>query len=145
MKDPLNNFEWSLLHSKYDERCRGFDNESKYISVFSDNLPSDDRALYYDLINAFSVEQRVITKEPLGIYEALLYWKLYSQSTSLFNLSKWFRQDASKRNDLQEKLLLLFQEIPASLERTPTAVLEMVEWTIQITRLDHICLAFHAL
>ncbi|MEQ1526934.1 MAG: hypothetical protein ABL902_09015 [Gallionella sp.] len=128
MQDPLNGFDWKSLYSGYDSKCLGYAKESVYLAAFGIDRPTTDRALYYKLIKAFSKEQRALSNELIGIYEALLYWKLYSQSTSPYNLNKWFRQDVSKRKYVEENLLCLFQEIPDSLERTPSAVLDMVKW-----------------
>lgn len=128
MKDPLNSFDWPSLHSRYDDKCRGFDNKSVYLSVFENDRPASDRTLYYGLLNVFSEEQRAVSTNPIGIYEALLYWKLYSQPAAISNTVLKLRQDSSKRKDTQERLLRLFQEMPTSLERNPSAVLDMVKW-----------------
>lgn len=128
MQDPLNGFDWQSLYSGYDSKCLGYSKESVYLAAFEIDRPTTDRVLYYKLVKAFSKEQRALSSEFIGIYEALLYWKLYSQSTSPHNLNKWFRQDVSKRKYVEENLLRLLQEIPDSLERTPSAVLDMVKW-----------------
>ena len=128
MRDPLNGFDWSSLYRNYDNRCVGFDRTSVYLSATEVDRPENDRTLYYQLINLFSEERRNLIAAPMGIYEALLYWKLYSQSTSQYNLNKWLRQDVTKRNSAQERLLMLFQKLPTSLERNPSAIVELVKW-----------------
>jgi hypothetical protein len=106
----------------------GFDATSVFLSAPEIDRPESDRSLYYQLVNLFSEEQRNSITDPMGIYEALLYWKLYSQSTASYNLDKWLRQDASKRKGAQERLLRLFQELPTSLERNPSAIVERIKW-----------------
>src|SRR5512137_2994072 len=103
MRDPLNDFDWSSLYRSYDNRCSSFDRTSVYVSAPEVGRPESDRTLYYQLLNLFSEERRNSIADPMGIYEALLYWKLYSQSTASYNLDKWLRQDAAKRKSAQER------------------------------------------
>lgn len=105
-----------------------FDRTSVYLSAPEVGRPESDRTLYYQLIKLFSEGLQNSITAPMGIYEALLYWKLYSQSTASYNLDKWLRQDAAKRNNAQERLIRLFQELPATLERNPSAIIERVKW-----------------
>ena len=128
MRDPLNGFDWSSLYRRYDDRCLGFDRTSVFLSSLESDRPESDRTLYYQLLNLFSEEGRQSITDPLGKYEALLFWKLYSQSTASYNLDKWLRQDASKRKSAQERLLRLLREMPTSLERSPRAIVERVKW-----------------
>jgi len=128
MKDPLNGFDWPSLYQSYDSRCLSFHRTSVYLSAPEVNRPESDRALYYQLVNLFSKERRNSIAEPMGIYEALLYWKLYSQSTASHNLDKWLRQVATKRKSAQERLIRLFKELPTSLEKNPSAIVERVKW-----------------
>ena len=128
MKDPLNGFDWSSLYRSYDSRCLGYDRTSVYLSTPEVDRPESDRTLYYQLINLFSEQCRNSIADPMGIYEALLYWKLYSQSTAPYNLNKWLRQDLTKRNSAQERLIRLFQKLPTTLERNLSAIVEWVKW-----------------
>lgn len=128
MRDPLRDFEWSSLYQRYDNRCLGFDRTSVFLTAPEVDRPGSDRALYYQLIDLFSEERRNSIAEPMGIYEALLYWKLYSQSTATYSLDKWLRQDSSKQKSAQERLFRLFQEIPATLVRCPAEIVERVKW-----------------
>jgi hypothetical protein len=84
--------------------------------------PDSDRALYYELLKAFCPEQRIAIAEPVCFYEALLYWKLYSQNT---NLKQWL-QDPFKRMQVQKSLIRLFQRLPASLERIPSVIVNEI-------------------
>ena len=86
MRDPLNGFDWSSLYRSYDNRCLGFDRTSVYLAALDHDRPESDRTLYYQLANAFFEERRNVIVDPMGAYEAMLYWKLYSQSTSAYNL-----------------------------------------------------------
>lgn len=128
MRDPLANFDWSSLYLKYDARCVGFDKNSGFLGTLMTNLPNSDRTLYYRLLDLFSIKHRNSLTDPIGAYEAMLYWKLYSQSTSSYTLPKWLREDASKRIKAQENLLRLFQEIPTTVDRSPLAIVELVKW-----------------
>lgn len=128
MRDPLSSFEWSSLYRRYDNRCLSFDRTSVFISAHEVGRPESDRALYYQLIDLFSEGQRTSIAEPIGIYEALLYWKLYSQGTTSHSLNKWLRQDASERKRAQDRLLRLFQEIPATLVKCPSEIVKRVKW-----------------
>ena len=125
MSDPLTNFDWSSLYRKYDARCIGFDKNSTFLATLGADLPNSDRMLYYRLRDLFSIKQRVALTDPISTYEALLYWKLYSQSTATYNLPKWLREDASKRIRAQENLLQLFRELPTTVDRSPSAVVEL--------------------
>jgi len=80
------------------------------------------------LIDLFSEDRRSSIAEPISIYEALLYWKLYSQSTTPYSLDKWLRQDVPERKRAQDRLLRLFQEIPATLAKCPLEIVERVKW-----------------
>lgn len=127
MKDPLNSFDWQSLHSRYDAKCRGFYNGSRYLAAFETCRPATDRALYYELIRVFAEDRGILITSPLEIYEALLYWKLYSQPAAISNTVRSLREDARLRKDTQERVLALFQKLPAQLEKSTAAVLDIVE------------------
>ena len=126
MRDPLNSFDWSSLYHRYDDRCIRFDPTSPFLASLEVDRVKSDRSLYYELLNLFSEERRTSLTEPIGIYEALLYWKLYSQSTFP---PKWLPQHASnERKEAQNSLVQLLQELPTSLERNPSAIVDRVKW-----------------
>ena len=79
MTDPLPNFDWSSLYARYDAMCKGFRPESPNLDLFSANRPQTDRAAYYLLINALAVDKKSLAPQATSLYEAVLYWKLYSQ------------------------------------------------------------------
>jgi hypothetical protein len=128
MKDPLIGFDWSSLHQRYDDQCKGFDPTSKFLAVFEVNRPESERTLYCQLLELFSKERRNTITDPLGAYEAFLYWMLFSQFSASYNLNKWFPQDAPVRKALRESLIQLFQELPTSLDRNTSTILKQVKW-----------------
>jgi len=128
MKDPLIGFDWSSLHQRYDDQCKGFDPRSKFLAVFEVNRPESERTLYCQLLELFSKERRNTITDPLGAYEAFLYWMLFSQFSASYNLNKWFPQDAPVRKALRESLIQLFQELPTSLDRNTSTILKQVKW-----------------
>lgn len=131
MIDPLNGFDWTSLYRRYDSKCRGFNPSSEFLATLGPVRPESDRGLYYQLLNLFSEARRNSIIDPVGLYEALLYWKLYSQGTTKSNLNKWLRQDKHEREVVQESLIRLFQELPKSLERSPSTI---VEWVKRLDR-----------
>ncbi|MGB8408298.1 MAG: hypothetical protein WCE58_00110, partial [Gallionella sp.] len=85
--------------------------------------------MYYKLINAFSEERRSITTttNPIEIYEALLYWKLYSQPAAISNTVLKLREDSALRKETERSLPLLFQALPAKLEKNAASVLNIIK------------------
>jgi len=128
MRDPLKGFDWPTLYRRYDDQCLRFDPTSVFLSSLESDRPASDRTLYYQLLNLFSEGGRTSIIDPLGKYEALLYWKLYSQRTAPHNLGEWLRKDELKRTGAKERLLRLLQELPISLEKSPSSIIERVKW-----------------
>ena len=110
----------------YDAKCRGFDNKSFYLDAFGGDRPSSDRDLYYELLKIFSEKRRYLSTGHTGIYEALLYWKLYSQPAAIHNTVQKLRADVGLQKETQERLAHLFQELPVKLERSTSVVLDLV-------------------
>lgn len=131
MEDPLINFDWLNLYQAYDEKCRGFNIISPQLQIFDLkelNRPNSDRDLYYKLLDLFSPEQRNSHAEPIRIYEALLYWKLYSQKAAIFNLeNKWLPINPEKRENAQERLIDLLSTLPLKLEKSPPQIIELIK------------------
>ena len=119
MIDPLQSFDWSSLYPAYDAQCRGFDEVSRHLSIFDTDRPNSDRSLYYHLIKQFSGEQKTLAA--IGLYEAVLYWKLYSQPAARSNIVNW-------RQKAQEPLLALIRDLPCSLKKSPSEVVGLVKW-----------------
>ncbi|WP_349606972.1 hypothetical protein [Cupriavidus sp. DF5525] len=126
MRDPLANFDWPSLYRRYDETCRGYRSYSSLLAVFGSRPPASDRALYYELINRFSPAESFSCVKPLGIYEALLYWKLYSQGRAIKNIGKWIGNNADERQRIQEDLIALFGSLPSVLHRDVKEILSII-------------------
>jgi hypothetical protein len=119
MIDPLGNFDWASLYSAYDARCRGFRPESPHLRIFGSDRPDSDRALYYGLINKFDGNHKDLAADAVGAYEALLYWKLYSQPAARSNIERW-------RHHVLEPLHELVAGLPVSIERHPSKIVDLV-------------------
>lgn len=129
MRDPLTRFNWSSLYADYDRQCQTFKAASPFLECFGPHPPSTDRGLYYQLVNLYAdADERSRTRDAVSVYEALLYWKLYSQPAAVSNIHRWLRADNSVRNRAREQLGRLFQQIPNFVERTAPTVLELVDW-----------------
>jgi hypothetical protein len=130
MEDPLINFDWLNLYQAYDDKCRGFNIRAPQLQIFGSkelNRPNSDRELYYKLLDLFSVEQRNSQAEPIRMYEALLYWKLYSQNAAIFNLkNKWLPMGSEEREDAQERIVELLKTLPPKLEKSPSQIIELI-------------------
>jgi hypothetical protein len=67
--------------------------------------------------------------EPIEAYEALLYWKLYSQRAAIFNLENiWLPEHSTKRAKSQDILKTLLSELPISIEHSATEVIDLIKW-----------------
>src|SRR5579862_6213095 len=74
----LSNLDWETLYTIYDHKCYHFHPESPHIKGIKPT-PNSDRALYYTLLTQAQEGRPRVTVE---WYEALVYWKLYSQNRS---------------------------------------------------------------
>lgn len=118
MTDPLSGFDWNNVCARYDAACRGFSSLSPHLKgLYAATLC--DRALYYKLVA--SASQRSRAQLGADWYEALLYWKLYSQPAAVSNISGWMRSFAPSSLD---KLLA---GIPLTLPRDVGDILALVE------------------
>jgi hypothetical protein len=107
MYNPIdNNFNWSTLYREYDNTCRRFDSDSPYLYDLKER-PKNDRDLYYFLVT--KVKEEIITEGfiKLGTYEAILYWKLYSQPAALKNVCVRIRNDQMIQTDIEATLKLI--------------------------------------
>ena len=126
MNDPLTNFDWASLCKLYDARCAGFDHQSEHLVRFTQNRPESDRLLYYQLIEYYSLENRTNDSDPVSLYKAMLYWKLYSQRTTDYMFStKWASGDGFER--AQTELPRLLKSLPTTLDRNVEAVISAVK------------------
>lgn len=113
MRDPLKNFDWPSLYSRYDEKCGRYDRESDYLDSFRPDRPVSDRMLYYRLIKALPGVRDNPGIEPIGIYEAFLYWKLYFQYD--YKIDIWLPLETSVRARAQHGFLELVNRLPTTL------------------------------
>ncbi len=118
MSDPLSGFDWNKVCALYDAACRGFSSLAPQLRGPYAGT-SSDRALYYKLVAAASQRHRA----QLGTdwYEALLYWKLYSQPAAVSNINGWMRSFAPG------SLHTLLGAIPSTLSRDVGGILALVE------------------
>jgi len=118
MSDPLVGFNWQTLYRRYEESCRRLNLKSEHLrEVYP--APSCDRDVYHYLAKRATPEQR--SSITAGWYEALLYWKLYSDPRAVANIRGWLQ-------GLSLKLLLrLLREIPETLPREISRVVPLVK------------------
>ena len=126
MTDALSNFDWLTLYPRYDATCKCFDNSSVHLSAYDSSRPRTDRELYYRLINSLSVPTRTSLADPVAIYEALLYWKLYSQPVTDSNLNRWLRSNAVTRQRICEDFQRLLESLPIRIEKRADAVIDLI-------------------
>jgi hypothetical protein len=125
MIDPLHAFDWSSLYAGYDSTCLRFDKTSIHLSAFGSRPPATDRELYYCLTKAFAPDRRA-TGDPIAMYEALLYWKLYSQPAARSNIGRWLRTNNASREIAERHLLKLFATLPQTLARQADTVISSI-------------------
>jgi hypothetical protein len=65
-----------------------------------------------------------------GVYEALLYWKLYSQPAALHNLGEWFAGE--HRTDIARRFRSLGLMLPPSLSRAWTDIRRVLDILNQV-------------
>lgn len=78
--DPLAQFDWQNLGVAYNKLARRYDPNSPYLASLSPG-PSSEQGLYRLLVHRFATEK--LMGIDAGTYQAMLYWKLYSQPASL--------------------------------------------------------------
>jgi len=110
MSDPLSLFDWNSLYARYDAACHGFDPTSKHLRGKYARTASD-RALYYRLVEA-ACERHSLDAD---WYEALLYWKLYSQRTLDSKITKW--GSTLIHGDLRKFLMKIPPSIPREVQK----------------------------
>jgi hypothetical protein len=128
MEDPLTKFAWNTLHATYDARCQRlgkFNSQCPQLETFEDP-PTSDRELYYRLVQRVSCEWDSANGLSIGCYEALLYWKLYSQPAAVANTCKRVK-DAAIRHQVEDGLKALRQKVPPKLGRDPDSILKVLD------------------
>src|SRR5437773_2916939 len=86
MRDPLAGFDWLRLDERYDCLCARFDPVVGHLKVFTPT-PQSDRDLYYQIVREVHASPDGRARLSIDLYEALLYWKLYSQPAAVAKAS----------------------------------------------------------
>jgi hypothetical protein len=123
MIDPLERFDWASLHCRYDAICRGFDASVAHLAEWSPR-PQSDRDLYYRLIDAVHDESDCSPRISIGLYEAMLYWKLYSNPQSRGNVARWFVQ--ANRETIAYGLDRLMKSLPDNVGHDVDRIISLV-------------------
>ena len=112
MNNPIGtDFDWSSIYRKYDATCKRFDPDAPSLFAFGEK-PRNDRYLYYGLIKRVMEEMAADGCIGLGTYEAILYWKLYSQPAAVKNVCWRIRQDGALQRAIQDTLQKLSILLP---------------------------------
>ena len=139
MKNPIKKgFEWSSLYEWYDQKCHGFNPDNTSLHAIEPK-PQNDRELYYALIERVRSELSTIGHLRLGTYEAILYWKLYSQPAAVHNVCSKIRHDAELQKQIECGLERLATVIPLQISRKAQSVCELFK------TIDKICSEMHGL
>lgn len=127
MTDPLVGFDWTTLYRRYDAACRRFDPHSVHLEAVRPKAESD-RSLYYRLLQIAAPDISGVRQAAnIGWYEALLYWKLYSQPAALHNIGEWLRKDDTRRGRNAEQLRFLLAEMPSTIPQQVTAITSLLK------------------
>lgn len=114
MRNPVNNdFDWSSLYKRYDDTCRRFDPTYPYLYDLTEK-PKNDRYLYNSLVKKVNKERTSKGCIGLGTYEAILYWKLYSQPAATMNVCARIRNDKSIQEGIKTALRGFGEQLSAT-------------------------------
>jgi hypothetical protein len=127
MIDPLAHFDWGTLHSRYDAMGkRGFNNSSRHLDGVEPR-PSSDRVLYYHLLKAAQAHRLGTGRFSLPQYEAVLYWKLFSNHQAMGNMGRWLPPDMHARKVMGTSVDSLVQTLPRELPRDSGRIVALVK------------------
>jgi hypothetical protein len=130
VKNPITpNFDWSSLYDSYDATCKRFDSNTSSLHGFA-LKPKNDRYLYYALIDKVKNERQKKGFIELNTYEAILYWKLYSQPAAVKNVCSRIRENDSIQGAIQKALINLGESLPQTLPENIEEVTQLYE-TVQ--------------
>ena len=121
MHNPLNRFEWDYLYKGYDSACNRFDINSPSLAELEPK-PKNDRFLYCQLVKRIEAEREIDSTISLGTYEAILYWKLYSQPAAVTNTCKKITNELRIGEAISYALPKLMLELPMTIERNSDVV-----------------------
>lgn len=124
MIDPLQQFSWPDLHAKYDGLCKRFNPLVPYLDC-SYPRPTSDRFLYYALRQRFALELNSPDGIGLQTFQAMLYWKLYSQPAAVSSTCKRLIEDGDLRRQASKGL----RAASAALRNAPAAGLNIISET----------------
>lgn len=124
MRDPLVGFAWETLYKRYDAMCSRFQPHSPHLDRFGVYAGSD-RALYQHLCSRF---QSCEDLPGIGDYEAMLYWKLYSNPQALGNLRAFLCGDQKQRMDVAGRFAALVAAMPSDIEHDVDEIVDLIEW-----------------
>ncbi len=119
MRDPLVGFDWRTLYDRYDGMCKGFHPCSPHLRAVMPHV-SSDRFLYYHILGRTCSARGSSSHVAAGDYEAMLYWKLYSQPAARNLLARIGAESEQVACGLEH----MVKELPASLERDVARVVE---------------------
>jgi len=125
MKDPLRDFDWSSLYDRYDAMCSRFNPEALHLRAIALRPPSD-RDLYYHLADRIRMTHNKLSALSIDLYEAMLYWKLYSNPQALAKVVQPLC-DSDIRAIQSGNLKRLFAGLPPHLDRNADAVVALVK------------------
>jgi hypothetical protein len=130
MIDPLSQFDWGTLYARYDAMSkRGFNGSSKHLNGIEPR-PVCDRALYSHLLKAAHAHQSGSGRFSLPEYEAVLYWKLYSNHQAMANLGRWFQSRQAVGTAIDHLVRSLPRELPREPHRVVTQVQSLGEFQV---------------
>jgi len=127
MIDPLKHFNWQGIYRAYDLKCEEsgrFEPNSPHLNCLGVR-PASDRELYYLLIEGFSSERIFSAGASVETYEAMLYWKLYSQPAAVKNTCALYKTDSSVRDNAEKGLRSVAQKFYCRPGKTASEVLAL--------------------
>lgn len=126
MRNPLNNFNWNSLFERYDSLCGSFNANVPYLSGDLSSAETD-RKLYDLIIIATQNDINRLNTLSLQTYEAILYWKLYSQPAAVKNICYRLSSDEKKRSKTAECLQKLYNDMPHNAAQDVNKVIAIVK------------------
>jgi len=120
----LQGFSWPSLNKCYDAQCAKntrFNPESDHLRYF-DTPPQCDRDLYELLIDHFCIRDK--RPSMINLFEAMLYWKLNSNSAATSNIQDWL--DPNIHPGQSDRLTFLLDKLPLNIERDVKTIIKIV-------------------
>jgi hypothetical protein len=124
VRDPLAGFDWLRLDERYDALCARFDPAVGHLKAFT-RAPQSDRDLYDQIVRAVNASPDGRPRLSIDLYEALLYWKLYSQPAAVANLRGWLAPET--RLTEAERLARLVGDLPPHVPRNEAEIISLVK------------------